>query len=472
MPSIDERLIDPPLQEVAKTLFKAMRSANGRLTERRLDKDLFFFHQFVRRAVRSPGGHKVWTGGRGGMPAAQVKAAWWTDPIGQRHWRVIGRRLDHTSRHPTSPSFALYDPWALWHVYPERLALRRTGESQELIALCRCGVCGTPMSIAWAGECCGPCHDREQEEGLVADGPELAVGLREHTAIVRLLAFHEDRLVSGGADGRIILWDLAKGEKQVLLHRPRTSPYMLNVSSAGMVAVLLGSFHLLLRDLDGRQWEEHALPESCLHGSFSPDGRWLALPLTRSVELFDMASERSRHTIPTERDFRWVLFSADSRTLYGTDREGGLHRMEVPSGEVRALPPPPGMYQTAQYDPYDEDYRPFPFLWPVACSADGKWLAVGAEGTSLLCHLPTEQWSELPALPRTFTSDGRLVLLGGDGGLRLWDPVRQQLSGAFFLPPNLQLGYFAFSPEGERVAGTDVDGRIRVWPWRRMLEGR
>jgi WD40 repeat protein len=460
VPTIDERLIDAPLQEVAKTLFKAMRTANARLTERQLDKDLFFFHQFVRRALRAPEGNKVWTGGRGGVPAAQVKAAWWTDPIGQRHWRIIGRRLDHRNSSPPCREFV---PWGLWHVYPDRLALRRDGGTDELVTLCRCGVCGTPASIAWAGECCGPCHDREQEEGPPRDGLELALGLREHTAGVNCLAFQGDRLISGGQDGRIIRWDLASGEKEVLLHRPRTSVGFLAVSSTGTIATIAGGTHVRIRGLDG-QWQEHALGgfRSCC---LSPDGQWLAAAPHIGVLRLDVPSGARRGTLFGTRYFTGVLFSADSRTLYAAEWQGPLHRIDVTGDETREIPAGSNLVRWPR---------------PVACSADGQWLAVTSEGGPVrLLHLPTEEWSEVPASQpqrpywaATFTPDGRLACVGGDGGLRLWDSVRQQLSGALFLTPNLHIGYFAFSPDGERVAVSGHDGVIRVWPWRRMLEGR
>src|SRR5688572_3893214 len=94
MTGIDERLIDPEPAQLAQLLERAARRANHRLHERRVEKSLFDWHQFVRRQRKLPQGRRVYRGGRGGTPAAVVQAAWWTDCAGRRHWRVTGRRFD------------------------------------------------------------------------------------------------------------------------------------------------------------------------------------------------------------------------------------------------------------------------------------------------------------------------------------------------------------------------------------------
>ena len=35
--------------------------------------------------------------------------------------------------------------------------------SHDLVVACRCGFAGTPDSLAWMGDRCGPCSDRAQE---------------------------------------------------------------------------------------------------------------------------------------------------------------------------------------------------------------------------------------------------------------------------------------------------------------------
>src|SRR5437660_1703498 len=87
MKPFDERLIDPAPEEVAQALLRAMRTANRRLRERRIERRLAFWRGAVQRTRRPREGARAWTGGRGGRPAAQVVLVWWTDHVGRRHYR-------------------------------------------------------------------------------------------------------------------------------------------------------------------------------------------------------------------------------------------------------------------------------------------------------------------------------------------------------------------------------------------------
>jgi hypothetical protein len=145
MAVVDERLIDPEPEVVARTLHRATRAANGRLRTRRVEKDADFWGRFVTRTQRKGEGQQTWLGSRATyITAPLVKAAWWTDPVGRKHWRIVGRRSDYLD-HQRHFAFARYP---LWHVYPERLAVRQRGESAQLVARCDCGVVGPVGRIA------------------------------------------------------------------------------------------------------------------------------------------------------------------------------------------------------------------------------------------------------------------------------------------------------------------------------------
>src|SRR5207249_4087090 len=56
-------------------------------------------------------------------------------------------------------------------VYPERVFRRGRAGRSEWLTSCACGATGTPGELAWMGPCCGPCHDRRQEEIVPAPPP-------------------------------------------------------------------------------------------------------------------------------------------------------------------------------------------------------------------------------------------------------------------------------------------------------------
>ena len=92
----------------------------------------------------------------------QVVVAWWRDLLGRRHWAI---RQGHPSEvHlEIAPDIDKHHPLE-WIAPPLSTGWRDANGRRELIVLCRCGVSGTPERIAWMGQCCGPCFDRQEDE--------------------------------------------------------------------------------------------------------------------------------------------------------------------------------------------------------------------------------------------------------------------------------------------------------------------
>src|SRR5262245_7394173 len=120
MTPFDERRIDPTPEELTSLLTAATRKANGRSKLSMPQSQRFEWERFLRRHRKMPEGHRSFQGGHGVLPAPRVDVAWWTDHLGRRHWRVVGRKFDVVQefderRHDGFTCYPLY------RVYPDRV---------------------------------------------------------------------------------------------------------------------------------------------------------------------------------------------------------------------------------------------------------------------------------------------------------------------------------------------------------------
>jgi hypothetical protein len=139
----------------------------------------------------------------------ELVAAWWTDPIGRKHWFTEANEW-HESEYPLSRRPPFEAP-VCWISPPGTSGLRVSGEKREVIVICRCGVVGTTGSVAWMGDRCGPCSDRE-EEGLPPAGPPVVRPLQQPLGGEPLLSLLDGgrfltRDPNGGGTSVLRLWD-------------------------------------------------------------------------------------------------------------------------------------------------------------------------------------------------------------------------------------------------------------------------
>ena len=99
----------------------------------------------------------------------------------------------------------------------------------------------------------------------------------------------------------------------------------------------------------------------------------------------------------------------------------------------------------------------------IGFSADGKWLVV--DGAAEVAIWETEKWQLVSSLNDScfsvsFSPDSRRMILGTDG-VEIWDALNRRHLGKLSAPGTLF--HARFSPDGNRVLATTLEGHLHVW---------
>ena len=226
-------------------------------------------------------------------------------------------------------------------------------------------------------------------------------------------AFSPDGTVATGSrDGRVVLWDVARGESTTL-HR--------------------------------HGGEVHSV-------AFSPDGTLLASHDWSITRLWDVADRRELWSVASDASGS-LAFSPDGTTLTLTGRS-----------EVR-------LWDAASGDPVTTHSAPEPDdgteVLSVALSPDGATLAIGSRSALELWDIA--QGRERATLAGhtggisslAFSSDGSTLASGSyDRTARVWDAATGGNAATFDLPTSVEA--VAFSPDGATLASVSWD-EILLW---------
>lgn len=417
----------------------------------------------------------------GGSGRRYVTVAWWTDHQGRKHVRVVGGTRDHGGKDLHHSLMDRDQRPPLWHVCPERVFRAKRGGAEPVwLVWCGCGEIGIAQELGWAGDRCGPCHDRREEgeaveEGVrpwieaaeqidaLAFGPtgeRLAISAGNRTSVFNLrqggevvitigsdegsyrpLAFSPDgRLLAGGASGggRIILWDVVSDREEVGLAAAGSVVNSLAFSPDGKCLAAVGDDGELLR------WGFRPDRPPIFHGgeqgvcsfAFHPKKATLAIGMPSSVVTvigYDVRASEQCFRIGTgpEEDVQFVEYLPDAERLIALtgDPETAFER--------------PWHLRRWSFERYRETHQSS--ITPpsaVAMSHDGRYLA-------MLCH-------DQRASPAAVT---------------FWDLDRWRPAGWLEWNPDDNLRCLAFSPDGRWLATGSANGFVKLWPWRSLLEG-
>ncbi len=232
--------IDPTPSEVVALLSAATAAANGFHEMRLLDDDDAKWHKFARTLETSAAGCKDFVAGRGRLPTSQVVGSWWTDHIGRKHVVVRGRRLEDESANDLIRRTRTDERPPLWHCYPDHLFLKRDETSSVWLAACGCGTVGTPESLGWMGETCGPCYDQREELGPDALRQHRPGMLPAQHGTIHALAFdREGKRIAGVEEGGYVsMWAL-DGLQPTIRFRMNVND-STNIAFAGSDGLIVG----------------------------------------------------------------------------------------------------------------------------------------------------------------------------------------------------------------------------------------
>jgi WD40 repeat protein len=470
MPETDRVLIDPTPEALTEALATAAAQANADGRVRRLDWPPPGLADFLGRWRAEREGRQQWNGGlpraKGGDTRTAVAVVWWTDHGGRKHVRVAGRRGPFSTNQLADVLCPANDRPAAWVVYPEQFYFRAEGGRRSLWCACPCGAAGSPESLGWMGDRCGPCHDL-RESGLTPPdaGPPRRTLLKTGERDVESLAFAgPDRLVTLSRFGREArVWDLADGTAHVLPRADwRDYAAGLAVAPDGRaVAVNLRSESVAVYDTAGLQVVARLPARQTTAMAFRPDGAVLATLTRDAVALYDpgTGAERARFAVPSRSAWTpgCLAWSPDGRRLAAGVGPLAVRVLDAETGAAAAdLAGPEGGTETLAFSP------------------DGTALAARGGVGLRLWDWPAGRERATVRTPGTglaFTPHGRFLLTGGlEGEVRPFRVADVQPLPAIAWHAGRVRG-LALPRIGRWLATSGDDAFIKLWPVAALLGG-
>ena len=287
--------------------------------------------------------------------------------------------------------------------------------------------------------------------------------LEGHTEAVWSVAFSPDgsTLATGSADGRVCLWEADTGHLRTTLEGPAEVVWSVAFSRDGSALATAGS--------DGwvRIWETATghlkttlggYREAVRSVAFSPDGTTLASAGSSGrIRLWRAATGYFETTLEGHTGaVHSVAWAPGGTTLASAGADGKVRLWEPATADLLTT-----------LDALSEEIR------SVAFAPDGRTMAVaGADGRVRLWDASAYQLRATLETGRMVVSpDGSLLAIAGAGDkVRVWEAATGDLKAILDRAGNSM----SFSPDGATLATAGADGQVRLWAaatgYRKVLE--
>ena len=300
--------------------------------------------------------------------------------------------------------------------------------------------------------------------------PEANVALREATAasdqqLGRLevdsrtaytAAFSPDGtlLVTGGYDGLVKVWDVARRQPVAQVARSETSLMTARFSRDGTrIALGFDNGRLLVTDRALRTFQPVLEAEGpIVDVAFDSTGTRLAAAAGELVEVLSLDGRHSEHTLRGHSGGVWsVDFSSDGhRVVSGGFADSSVLLWDADSGSEVGRMRASGTTVTARLSPDGERILGAATDVRVWRASDGTLLRTASSGGR-------------PLYTAAFSGDGtRIAAAGDDGAVRIWSAAGG--------PPLVVLrGHLAkvrsvdFGPRADRIVSASEDATARIW---------
>jgi len=267
-----------------------------------------------------------------------------------------------------------------------------------------------------------------------------------------------DRLISGGYDDAILLWDIAtKREIASLVRGHHAVIQSVAVSPDGaLFAFKDGKRVVGIGKLDAsssgpRSIEGHHALSNLV---FAQRGKTLVFGTNEGVVFWDVVRGDVSALAPLP-NITNVAFAAAANVVAASDRDGTITLLNAQTGE--AIQPP---------------MRHGTNVLSLAFGRNGELLASAGEGGTVvvwdvagrreLWRNPSAHGQEASVV--AFSPDGSMLASGGgDGSLALWDVSTFRRVGWLVRDQGGSIDTAQFGPDGKLLAAGGQDGRIRLW---------